>query len=67
MYCGLQHLGASYCPIPLSDAVWGLPPPLSAILKVAFRVAVAVGMNRRLTVQLPLTASEVPQALAEIW
>jgi hypothetical protein len=56
-----------YCPTPVSDAVCGLPPPLSATLRIALRVPVAVGLNRTLTVQTPPPASELPQVLPEIW
>ena len=54
-----------YCPTPVSDALCGLPPPLSATRTIALRVPVAVGLNRKLTVQLPPPASEVPQVFPE--
>lgn len=54
-----------YCPTPVSDAVCGLPPPLSATLSMPLRVPVAVGLNCKLTVQLPPPASEVPQVFPE--
>jgi hypothetical protein len=54
-----------YCPTPVSDAVCGLPPPLSATLSMPLRVPVAVGLNCKVTVQLPPPASEVPQVFPE--
>src|SRR5437667_9262488 len=34
-----------YCPTPVSDALCGLPPPLSASRRIALGVPVAAGLN----------------------
>lgn len=45
--------------MPVRAAVWGVPPPLSAIDTDAVRVPVAVGLNVTLIMQVPLGAIEV--------
>lgn len=55
--------GRCYCPVPVSGAVCGLPPPLSATLRVALRAPVAVGLKATLTAQLALPAIVAPQEL----
>ena len=53
-------------PVPESDAVCGLLPAVSEIVKVAVRAPVVVGLNTTVTVQLAEAARLAPQLLAEI-
>jgi hypothetical protein len=55
-----------YWPVPVSAAVCGLPPPLSATLSVPLRVPVAVGLNFMLTVQFAPPAIELPHVFPDI-
>ena len=50
-------------PVPVSDAVCGLPLALSVTVSVAVRVAVAVGVKVTLMLQIRATARLVPQVL----
>jgi hypothetical protein len=50
-------------PVPVSVAVCGLPAKLSATLKVALTIPMAVGVNVTLIVQLAPAASVAGQAL----
>ena len=50
-------------PMPLSGTAWGLPPSLSATLKVPVRVFMKVGANAMLTLQLAPAASVLPHVL----
>jgi hypothetical protein len=53
----------AFAPVPVREAVCGLPEALSVMLNVPVRVPVAVGVKVTLTVQLLLTARLVPQLL----
>lgn len=53
------HLPAT--PVPLRETLWGLPPPLSLMFRVAVRVPNAVGLNVTLMLQLAPATNEVPQ------
>ncbi len=50
-------LTAGAIPVPLRATLWGLPPALSAMLRLALRLPVAVGVKVALRLQLALTAS----------
>jgi len=54
---------AGAIPVPLSATVCGLPAALSVILTDAVRLPVAEGVKVKLTVQLALGATELPQVL----
>ena len=54
--------GAS-APVPVSGTDWGEPTALSAMLTVAVRVPVAVGLKVTVMVQEALTAMLEPQVL----
>ena len=56
-----ERLAAAAVPVPVRFTVCGLPAALSEILTVAVRAPAAVGVNVTLIVQLPLTATELPQ------
>jgi hypothetical protein len=53
----------SCVPVPESATVCGLPPALSETLSDADRLPLAEGVNAITIVQLPKTATEVPQVL----
>jgi hypothetical protein len=50
-------------PVPVSDTVVGLPTALCAIDTLALFAPMLAGVNVRLTVQLPLGATDAPQVV----
>ena len=57
---------AAAVPVPVRETLWGEPEALSAMASEAARVPVPVGLNSMETVQLALTANEVPQVSADL-
>jgi hypothetical protein len=53
-------------PVPVSEAVCGLLPAVSEMVKVAVRAPVVVGLNSTVTVQLADAARLALQVLAEM-
>ncbi len=51
---------AALAPVPVRLSVWGLPPALSAMLRVAVRDPLAAGVKVTLIVHLPPAATELP-------
>ena len=56
-------VAADYVPVPLTEMVCGLPPPLSVTLRDAERAPVAAGSKITLMVQLAFAARLLPQLL----
>jgi hypothetical protein len=59
---GIEMITCAFVPVPFSETDCGLPVALSAILNVAARAPVAVGVNVTLIVQLAF-AARLPDGL----
>jgi hypothetical protein len=62
----LLVLNDTMVPVPLRATVWGLLLAFPATVREAERAPTACGVSRKLTVQVELAASVVPQVLEEI-